>query len=38
MGKVFGVDDAALEQAMSLLPRHGLPLVARKDGSVVALV
>jgi hypothetical protein len=38
MGNVLGVDDKALEQAMSLLPRHGLTLVARKGDSVMALV
>jgi hypothetical protein len=30
--------DAALEQAMRLLPRHGLPFVARNGESVMALV
>ncbi len=38
IGKVLGVDDSALDQAMSLSPRYGLPLVARKGESVIALV
>ncbi|HYS70001.1 MAG TPA: hypothetical protein VEM14_07140, partial [Gemmatimonadaceae bacterium] len=38
MGKVLGVDDTALERAMNLAPRHGLPLVAKKGESVIALV
>jgi hypothetical protein len=38
MGKVLGVEDTALERAMSLSPRCGLPLVARKGESVMALV
>jgi hypothetical protein len=38
MGQVLGVDDEALERAINLLPRHGLPLVARSDDSVMALV
>ncbi len=38
MGQVLNVDDAALERAISLLPRNGLPLVARRNDSVMALV
>jgi hypothetical protein len=38
IGKMLDLDEAALDQAMSLLPRHGLPLVARKGQSVMALV
>jgi hypothetical protein len=38
IGKVLGVDDMALEQAMNLSPSHGLPLVSKKGGEVLALV
>jgi hypothetical protein len=38
MGKVLDVDEAAIERAMHLSPRCGLPLVARKGESVTALV
>lgn len=38
IGKVLGVDGPALEQAMSLASRHGLPLVERQGDMVVALV
>jgi hypothetical protein len=38
MGKMLDVDDKSLERAISLVPRHGLPLVARKGDSVMALV
>ena len=38
MGKMLDVDEVALERAMSLLPRYGLPFVARKGKSVMALV
>lgn len=37
-GKVLGVDEAALESAMRLAPRHGLPLVTSRGRSVLALV
>lgn len=38
MGKVLDVEEIALERAMSLSPRCGLPLVAKKGESVMALV
>jgi hypothetical protein len=38
IGKVLGVDDIALEEAMNLSPSHGLPLVSKKGGEVLALV
>lgn len=38
VGKLLGVDDMSLEQAISLSSRHGLPLVAKKGESIIALV
>ena len=38
MGKVLDVDETAVERAMNLSPRCGLPLVAKKGDSVMALV
>jgi hypothetical protein len=38
IGNMLGVDDTALEQAMSLSSLHGLPLIAKKGESVMALV
>lgn len=38
IGRVLGVEEDALEKAMSLSPRCGLSLVVRKSDSVVALV
>jgi len=38
IGKVLDVDEDALEEAINLAPHCGLPLVARKGESVVALV
>ncbi|HKS24083.1 MAG TPA: hypothetical protein VJZ76_14865 [Thermoanaerobaculia bacterium] len=38
MSGVLGVDDAAVSEAIDLSPRHGLPLVAKKGRSVLALV
>lgn len=38
IGTLLDVDESALERAMSLPAKHGLPLVARKGESVLALV
>ena len=38
MAKALDVDETAIERAMRLSPRCGLPLVVRKGESVMALV
>jgi hypothetical protein len=38
VAQVLKVDEAAMEEAMNLLPRNGLPLVAREGVEVIALV
>jgi hypothetical protein len=38
LGSALGLEEAALEQALRLEPRHGMRLVARRESSAIALV
>jgi len=38
MSKVLGVEDKALDQAINLSQRHGLPLITKKGEAIIALV